>query len=194
MPGAVGIVLAAGAGRRYGGPKALVRADDGVAWVERSCAVLRAGGCTAVIVALGARADDAAPLVPGWARTVVVPDWEQGVSASLRAGLEAAAGTTAWAAVITLVDLPGLRPEAVRRLLRSDDGAGDAAEPDALRRAVYDSRPGHPVVIGRSHWDAVGRVAAGDHGAAPYLRSHGAVVVDCTDLGGGADVDRPGDA
>ncbi|GAB3171238.1 NTP transferase domain-containing protein [Myceligenerans halotolerans] len=187
MVEAVGIVLAAGAGLRFGGPKALARADDGTPWVEIACRTLLDGGCKNVIVTLGAGADQAGPLVPGWATTAVVPDWLDGASASLRAGLAAAAGTSADVAVITLVDLPDLPSAAVRRLLGPDDGV---VGEDTLRRAVHDRRPGHPVVLGRRHWEAVANTATGDRGAADYLRKHAATAVDCTDLGGGDDVDR----
>lgn len=187
MVNAVGIVLAAGAGTRFGGPKALARADDGTPWVEIACRTLLDGGCKEVIVTLGAGADAAGPLVPGWATTAVVPDWAGGASASLRAGLAAAAGTSADVAVITLVDLPDLPPAAVRRMLGPDDGAVGA---DTLRRAVHGGRPGHPVVLGRRHWDPIARTVTGDRGAAGYLREHAATPVDCTDLGGGHDVDQ----
>ncbi|RPF20638.1 nucleotidyltransferase family protein [Myceligenerans xiligouense] len=187
MVDAVGIVLAAGAGVRFGGPKALARDDDGTPWVEIACRTLLDGGCQDVIVTLGAGADEAGPLVPGWATTAVVPDWVDGASASLRAGLAAAAGTSADVAVITLVDLPHLPSAAVRRMLGADDGAVGAG---TLRRAVHDGRPGHPVVVGRRHWEPIANSVTGDLGAAGYLREHAATAVDCTDLGGGDDVDR----
>lgn len=187
MVDAVGIVLAAGAGTRFGGPKALARAEDGTPWIEIACRALLDGGCRQVIVTLGAGADQAGPLVPGWAATAVVPDWFDGASASLRAGLAAAAGTGADVAVVTLVDLPGLPSAAVRRLLGTGDGT---AGPDSLRRAVHDGRPGHPVVLGRRHWEPIARTVTGDRGAATYLATHAATAVDCTDLGGGDDVDR----
>ncbi|WP_460748378.1 nucleotidyltransferase family protein [Myceligenerans cantabricum] len=195
MVDAVGIVLAGGGGRRFGGPKALARDGGGTPWVEVACRALRDGGCGEVVVTLGAGADDAGPLVPGWAMTVVVPDWADGASASLRAGLAAAVGTRADVAVITLVDLPDQRPEAVRRLLAAGPSTGsrrrdDEAGADTLRRAAYDGRPGHPVVLGRQHWEPVAHTVEGDGGAATYLREHGVRAVDCTDLGGGDDVDR----
>lgn len=182
---AVGVVLAAGAGTRYGGPKGLARTASGEPWVQLACSALLAGGCSDVIVVLGARAAEVAPLVPSWAVPVVASGWSRGVSASLRAGLAAATATSADVAVVTLVDLPGLRPEAVARVLH------DAGR-SALRRAVYAGRPGHPVLLGRDHWTGVSASVRGDTGAGPYLREHGVVEVDCTDLGGGDDVDEPG--
>jgi CTP:molybdopterin cytidylyltransferase MocA len=184
----VGVVLAAGAGTRFGMPKALARDDDGTPWVQLACRALLDGGCRDVVVVLGAQAREAEALVPAGVRTVVAADWASGIAASLRTGLAAAAETLADAAVVSLVDLPGLRADAVRRVL------GAARTPDAARvalaRATYGGEPGHPVLVGREHWEPLAAAAHGDTGAGPYLRTHGAARVDCTDLGGGADVDH----
>jgi len=181
-PRLAGVVLAAGAGTRAGGPKALRRDAGGTPWVELATRALVAGGCAEVVVVLGAGADAARPLVPADARVVVAPDWAEGMSASLRAGL---AATDADVVVVTLGDLPGLPAGVVARVL------GDA-DRTTLRRAVFAGRPGHPVVIGRDHVAAVAASAHGDRGAGPYLRAHDAEPVECADLWDGADVDGPG--
>ncbi|MFD7308762.1 NTP transferase domain-containing protein [Promicromonospora sp. NPDC059942] len=185
---AVGIVLAAGAGTRFGMPKALARSDGGTPWLELACQALVDGGCADVVVVLGARADEAERLALADARPVVADEWESGLAASLRTGLASAQDTGADVAVVSLVDLPGLRADSVRRVLKPFD------EPDAARhalaRATYDGRPGHPVLLGREHWAALAGSVRGDSGAGQYLLAHGAVGIDCTDLGGGDDVDR----
>ncbi|MFI9487184.1 NTP transferase domain-containing protein [Promicromonospora sp. NPDC052451] len=186
-PDVVGIVLAAGAGTRFGMPKALVRDDDGTPWLELACRALREGGCSDVVVVLGARADKARVLVPADARPVVAAGWSGGVAASLRAGLAEAGRTGAVAAAVTLVDLPGLRPDAVRRVLGT---LTEQAARGTLARATYAGDPGHPVLVGRAHWGPLADAVHGDTGAGPYLREHGVRAVDCTDLGGGTDVDH----
>jgi CTP:molybdopterin cytidylyltransferase MocA len=87
----LGILLAAGAGRRAGGPKALRLDTDGKSWLLRSIAVLRDGGCNPVIVVLGCQADRAREVIASSTfngdpviTVVDAPDWEQGMGASLR--------------------------------------------------------------------------------------------------------------
>jgi molybdenum cofactor cytidylyltransferase/nicotine blue oxidoreductase len=184
-----GLLLAAGAGSRMGTPKALVRDADGEPWLVRAVRVLVDGGCPRVVVVLGAGADEALPLLEGTGATAVVAaDWADGMSASLRAGLAAAEGTDADAVLVSLVDLPDVGAEVVRRLLDPAPGTG------TLRRATYDGRPGHPVVLGRDHWAGVTAGTSGDEGARGYLATHAVEVVECGDLATGRDVDRATDA
>lgn len=176
-----GLLLAAGAGRRMGVPKALV--DD---WLVRSIGVLRDGGCDDVLVVLGAAAGEARELLPVDQRVVIAQDWDEGMGASLRVGL-AALGPVAEAAVVHLVDLPDVGPDVVSRVV-STGSTTDVAE--ELARAAYGGVPGHPVLIGRTHWAGVVDAAVGDQGARGYLRSHDVRLVECGDLAGGHDVDR----
>ncbi|GAA1920488.1 nucleotidyltransferase family protein [Microbacterium aoyamense] len=175
-----GIVLAAGAGRRFGGPKGLARCADGTPWVALAVRALQDGGCDDVAVIVGAAADDIARIVPTDARVVVAEDWALGVSASLRAGL--AAASDADAVVVSTVDTPDASPLAVARVLAS------GAE---LVQAVYRGTPGHPVVISRAHFAPLAAAVSGDRGARPYLVTHGVVEVECGDLSSGDDVDAP---
>jgi CTP:molybdopterin cytidylyltransferase MocA len=179
-----GLLLAAGAGSRMGMPKALVTGEDGTPWLVRGVAALREGGCDPVTVVLGAAAEEAMVLLPDGARVVVAEDWAEGMSASLRAGLAAVAGSGAEAVLVSLVDLPDVGPEVVRRV------AAAAAGPAALARATYDGRPGHPVLLGRDHWAGVVEETGGDAGARGYLATHDVLGVECGDLATGRDVDR----
>ena len=169
-----GIVLAAGAGRRHGGPKALVPG-----WLADAVHLVLAGGCERVVVVLGAAADEARALVPDDARveTVVAPHWADGIGESLRAGLAHATGD---AALVTLVDLPGTPVSVVERL-RAAHGP--------LRQAVYDGRPGHPVLVAAEHWAPLSSTLHGDRGARAYLVAHGVTEVECGDLHHGLDQD-----
>jgi CTP:molybdopterin cytidylyltransferase MocA len=180
------LLLAAGAGRRMGGPKALVELE-GEPLVRRALRVLEAGGCRPVVVTVGAAAGEVLAELPPGVRAVVVPGWAEGMGASLRAGLAAMAGLdpAPESVLVHLVDLPGVTAEAVARLAA---GSG----PDDLRRAAYGGRPAHPVLIGRRHWTAVGEAAVGDAGARGYLAGHPALaLVECSDVADPGDVDTP---
>lgn len=177
VPGAVttGVLLAAGAGRRMGMPKALV--DD---WLQRSVGVLADGGCQRVTVVLGASADEARLLLEETDVDIVVADdWADGMGASLRAGLGAMAPDVD--ALVHLVDLPDVTPEVVARVLAC--GA-------RLARASYDDRVGHPVLIGSEHRVPLMGTLSGDVGAKGYLESHDVLAVECGDLATGRDQDR----
>lgn len=185
-----GLVLAAGGGRRLGGrPKALLR-HRGRPLVEHAAGVLRAAGCTRVHVVLGARADavrEQAEL--GWCVVVDNPEWEEGMGSSLRAGLDSLAGSGAGAALVLLVDQPGIGVEAVERVVREYRGEA------SLVSAAYDGVRGHPVLFGAAHWAGIAESASGDRGARAYLRAHepSITLVECGDVAEPYDIDTEAD-
>ena len=172
------MLLAAGAGRRYGKPKVLV---DG--WLDTAVTALKDGGCSNVILVLGA-----APVpAPAGVTSATAPDWHTGLSASVRTGLVHAERMQADYAVLHVVDTPDVGAAVVARVL---DRA--LASRSGLARAWFGDRPGHPVVIAREHWPRVLARLSGDQGAAAYLRTARDVeIVDCSDLASGRDHDEP---
>ncbi|CAL9382774.1 nucleotidyltransferase family protein [Streptomyces werraensis] len=185
-----GLLLAAGGGRRLGGrPKALLP-HRGRLLVEHAAEVLRAGGCASVHVVLGARAEEvrARAALPDCV-LVDNPDWEHGMGTSLRAGLDALAGTGARAALVLLVDQPGIGPRAVARVRRA------YGSPRSLASAAYDGVRGHPVLFGSEHWAGIAAAATGDRGARAYLEEHAEAVelVECGDVAEAYDVDTEAD-
>jgi nicotine blue oxidoreductase len=177
----VGLLLAAGEGRRYGGPKALARDADGTSWLLRSVQALRP--CAEIVVVVGAEAERVAAMLPMSVSRIRCEEWAEGMGASLRAGLTALASTGHDAALVSLVDLPDVDAAVVARLVATSHGPAD------LARAAYDGVPGHPVLIGRDHWAGVVETSVGDRGARDYLAAHDVVLVECGDLATGADVD-----
>jgi molybdenum cofactor cytidylyltransferase/nicotine blue oxidoreductase len=179
------VVLAAGGGRRYGMPKALVE-YEGSLLVERAVRTAQQV-CDPVLVVLGARAVDVWRQADLDGATVLAnDDWESGMASSLRTGLD---GLRGWpgridAALLLLVDMPGMTADAVRRV-------AEHTSPAALAVATYDGVRGHPVLIGRDHWAGVIETAIGDEGARRYLAAHDVTEVDCTGLADPTDLDVP---
>jgi molybdenum cofactor cytidylyltransferase/nicotine blue oxidoreductase len=179
------LVLAAGGGRRYGMPKALVE-YEGSLLVERAVRTATAV-CDPVLVVLGARAVDvwrSADL--GGATVLANADWETGMASSLRTGLD---GLRGWpgrvdAVLVLLVDMPGMTADALARM-------AEHAAPDVLAVPTYDGVRGHPVLLGREHWAGVAESATGDEGARRYLAAHEVIEVDCTGLADPVDLDVP---
>lgn len=183
-----GLLLAAGAGTRMGGPKALL-SWRGRPLAEHGARMLVDGGCDPVLVVLGSAADrvrEESRL--DLATTVVAAGWEEGIGASLRAGLEAL-GDDVGAVVIALVDQPLVTAAAIARLRAAYENGAAAAV------ATYAGRPRNPVLLARTHWTAVGSTAVGDVGARAWLRAHPELVtaVPCDDAGASDDLDTPAD-
>ncbi|MER5855633.1 nucleotidyltransferase family protein [Streptomyces sp. NPDC059688] len=185
-----GLLLAAGGGRRLGGrPKALLE-HRGRPLVEHAVGVLRAAGCGRVHVVLGAGADDVRKRAELDDCVLVEnPDWAEGMGTSLRAGLESLAGTGVRAALVSLVDQPGIGPAAVARVL------GAYEDETSLVSAAYDGRRGHPVLFGSAHWAGIAATATGDRGARVYLKEHANSVglVECADVAQPYDIDTAAD-
>jgi CTP:molybdopterin cytidylyltransferase MocA len=182
----LGLVLAAGAGTRLGGPKALVT-WDGRSFLDRAVRLLRDGGCAEVAVVVGAQAQRVsaeARQVGGIA--VEAAGWQSGMAASLRAALGYAATTAYGSCVVALVDQPRLGAASVTRLIAATGPAAVAA---------YGGVPGHPVRLDREVWDEVAATATGDRGARTWLRANpGRVtVVPCDGTGSPDDVDTVAD-
>jgi len=176
-----GLVLAAGAARRFGAPKQL--ADlDGAPLLEHALRRMSAAPVDRVVVVLGAGADEVAAGVDlHGAEPVVCGRWEEGQSASLACGLAELAGCEA--VVVTLGDQPRVSPDAIRRVISARNDA-------AAVRATYNGNPGHPVLLERRLFEQL-RNVSGDRGARNLLLSVQVLDVPCDDLGGGEDVDTP---
>jgi nicotine blue oxidoreductase len=133
----------------------------------------------------------AADVIVAGARTVPNPDWHTGMASSLRAGLAALAAMPdpPGAAIVGLVDQPGIGPEVVRRLI----GAYEAGARIAV--ATYGGEQRNPVLFARATWSDVAASVTGDRGARDYLAARGDDVteVECGDVADPADLDTAED-
>jgi CTP:molybdopterin cytidylyltransferase MocA len=183
-----GLLLAAGAGQRFGRAKALVE-FAGRRLVDRGIATLTEGGCAPVHVVLGAAYDEVVAAAD-LSRAVVIrnEDWASGMGSSLRAGL-ASLPDSASAVVVALVDQPLVSPAAVRRLQNAHGQGAVAAV------STYADQPRNPVLLDRSIWSEVASLAQGDVGARAFLRANPDLVtpVPCDDIAAPDDVDTTTD-
>lgn len=155
------VVLAAGEGSRFGGPKQRLL-------LPSVLDAVRSSSVDEIVVVTGAYTIEAD------ARVVECGEWEQGPGSSLRCGLRALPAETE-AAIVVLADGPDLSAAHVDRLGEAwRAGAGDVVA------ASYGGDRGHPIVLGRAVWQLVP-----DEGA----RAFDPVLVPCDDLGPPGDVD-----
>ena len=177
MRNVAGVILAAGASRRLGEPKQLVRLG-GETLLEHAVGVTVEAGCSPVIVVLGASFEAIlAQSALTSAQTVLNLEWEEGMASSIRAGIRALPGGTS-AALLLTCDQPAVTAGHLRRLAAEDPG-----EPVA---SAYAGRHGVPAYFPATAFAELLQLA-GDQGARRLLAAARAL-----DLPGGEmDVDTP---
>jgi molybdenum cofactor cytidylyltransferase len=178
------VVLAAGEGSRFGGPKQLAELA-GRPLLEHVLITLAAvPAVERTVVVLGARADEVRAAVDmHGAEVIVADDWVEGQAASLRAGLAALDDVDG--ALILLGDQPGMTPAAIEAVLAHFDGT-------RALRAVYNGAPGHPVVLPRALIPAALELR-GNEGARELLEASGVRRIEVGHLCEPLDIDTPGD-
>ena len=180
------MIIAAGGGRRIGGPEALLH-QDGKPLVDQMIDTLTEAGCGPIVVVLGAAADQVRETADLDRATVVVNRaWGTGVGSSIRAGLAGLDDDRIEAVVVVPVDMPGLTAAAVRRVTA-------LPFPDVLVCATYNGLRGYPMLFGRRHWAGIATLASAAVGARPYLLAHKDQIVDiaCDSVADGSRVDTP---
>jgi molybdenum cofactor cytidylyltransferase len=181
-----GILLAAGASRRFGADKLLARLPDGTPVGAASCRALRA--VLPVVIAVVRPHDEALAdaLAAQGARIVRCARADDGMGASLACGVEASAEAAGW--VVALADMPWIEASTIRRVADAIAAGASLAAP------CYRGERGHPVGFAASHRAAL-LALGGDEGARAILSRAGASLlrVDVDDPGVLRDVDTAGD-
>ena len=187
------IVLAAGASSRMGQAKAaLPMGTTGETVVARVVRTLLAAGLRDVTVVAGAHIDAVRAAMPTHeprARVVEHPGWAQGQLSSLLAGLAAVDGPQLEAILVTLVDVPLVRPDSVAAIVHAW-----RTSRAPIVRPVNGDRHGHPVVFDRAVFDDL-RAADPSVGAKAVFATYASQRLDVpiTDDGAFVDVDTPED-
>jgi CTP:molybdopterin cytidylyltransferase MocA len=160
----VAIVLAAGAGRRMGGPKALL-GIDGTTFLARACERLARPGVGHVVAVLGHAAERvrAQGGAPDGVRLLVNPRHEDGMLGSILCGLDEAERLGGDALLLQPVDHPLVAAATVDRVVDALRGGATIAVPS------WEGRRGHPAGFARSCWPAL-RAASPAQGARAVLR------------------------
>jgi molybdenum cofactor cytidylyltransferase len=188
-----GVILAAGASTRMGRPKAALSigaAGDTI--LSRGVRTLLDAGVPRVFVVVGAAAAEVRGALRLRSRRVRVVEhagWEAGQLSSLLAGLNAADEPALEALLVTLVDVPLVSPDTVRRVIR----AWRETRAPIVRPAMGD-RHGHPVLFDRSVFAALrGADPAAGAKAVVQARAGEIVNVEVEDEGAFVDFDTPED-
>lgn len=180
-----GLILAAGAARRMGRPKALLEIE-GERFLDRAVQVLRAGGCREVYVVASALPEVHAAIASAGARVVLNDDPASEQLDSVKCGLRALPDDSAAVAILP-VDCPLVAPATVQALAAA---AAHTTLPVVL--PMYNGVGGHPVVLRRPFYDTV-LDASDPEGLSGIIIAHGHDVelMTVTDPGILVDIDTP---
>jgi len=187
-PRVAALVLAAGRSRRMGAENKLLAKLDGVPLVVRAVDTALASRARPVVVVTGHMADEVrAALTERSVSFVHNPEWGEGMSTSLRAGI-AALPADVDAALVCLGDMPRVTPAHLEAVLDAYDPAADAT----IVVPTFQRKRGNPVLFARRHFAEM-TALEGDVGARALIDQHLDAVrfVPVADGGITVDVDTP---
>lgn len=173
----VGLVLAAGQGKRFGQPKAAFE-FNGERLVDRAVRLLNEAGAIKTYVVLGAWLGEVEN-----ALVIENKNWSEGMGSSLSTGLNyLTENENTPKVIITLVDLPGLTVEAIKKV------ADENAE---ITVGTYKGQQGHPVAFSRKYWNEIANKVSGDTGAKDFIKANPSLVkfVELSEVASGEDMD-----
>jgi molybdenum cofactor cytidylyltransferase len=182
----VGLVLAAGYGQRFGSDKRLAKLACGSTLLAKTLARTQAV-FSDVWVVLKAEDDTQALAMPPGIQVIRAANAQQGMGASLAAGINSLANTQATSVAVLLGDMPWISAATLRQLLAK-------AHAEHIVVPYCDGQRGHPVVFGRRFWPELMQLE-GDIGAKGLISKYPQQVisVELNDSGILHDVDRPTD-
>jgi molybdenum cofactor cytidylyltransferase len=183
------VVLAAGAGRRFGSTKMLAPLA-GRPVIEHVLDAVAEAGLADVVVVLGDQAAAIRSAVTWRTERIAINSRPMdGLSSSLRVGLDAAAEDRAVEAVLVLLgDQPAVRPAVISAVL-----AAAEATPEPIIRVRYsDDEAPNPVLLRRAAW-ALAAGLSGDRGLGPLLADRADLVAEVAAAGANPDIDTPED-
>ena len=180
------ILLAAGAGTRFGGDKLLHPLEDGVAIAAHAARRLLAAVPDVTAVVRWGDFPLYDMLEQEGCHVTMFQGAERGMGASLAHGVAQARGASGW--IVALADMPRIAPGTIRAIVEAMRQGAEIAAP------VYKGERGHPVGFGASLRDELLKLD-GDLGARVVVERHSDSVrlIECDDPGVLFDVDRKSD-
>lgn len=184
MAGRVGCaILAAGASRRFGSPKQLAPIA-GEPMLRRAVGCACASRAQRVAVVLGAHAGEIWPVLVGVdIDRIDNPDWNEGLSSSIRKAATWARQSSFAALLLALADQPNLHPSHLDQLIDSSAGG------ERLAASRYAGVVGVPAVFPSAYFVALDALRH-DVGARELLRRPDAPVAVVDWPGGAFDLDE----
>ncbi|NTF33584.1 NTP transferase domain-containing protein [Rhizobium skierniewicense] len=184
------VLLAAGMSSRMGssGLHKLLAEFDGIPLLRRTANVAVGSKASSVALVLGHRADDLKNVLSGLKlSTIINPDYASGMASSIATGFATQEARNADGIMVMLADMPDLSSVHLDQLIDAFDASGATA----IVRAVFDGKPGNPVILPRSLHDAILRLE-GDVGARHLIETSGLPIIN-VEIGSAAlvDVDTP---
>lgn len=183
----VALVLAAGRSRRFGCDKRRARLPGRGTLLAATLKTVCPHFAETRVV-LGVEDNPADLGIPKDVGPIVVAEADQGMGASLAAGIRALSDDSeALAVAVVLGDMPWLSGDTLASLC-------SRASDQVIVRPFYRRQWGHPVLFGRCFWGALSRLT-GDEGASSVVDQyrHRCIEIEVQDPGVVQDVDRPGD-
>lgn len=183
---AVAVLLAAGAGSRFGGGKLLHPLEDGAAIAAHAARNLIAAGLAVTAVVRPGDFPVAEMLEQEGCEVTVCPEAARGMGVSLAHGVAATKEAGGW--IVALADMPRILPDTISRVAQAlRDGA-------AIVAPAYQGDRGHPVGFGRRFLHEL-QALSGDSGARVIVQRNQALVrlIDTDDPGILLDIDRRSD-
>jgi len=182
------LVLAAGQSRRMGKTNKLLAEIDGVPMIRRVCDAVAHSQSTGIVVVTGHEPDRVVAALDGLTvQRIHNPDYAEGLSTSLQAGI--AALPADWdGVVICLGDMPRVRSDEIDRLI----AAFNPVEGRAVCVPTHRGKRGNPVLWARAFFEEIGSVM-GDVGARHLIGANAEAVceVEMASDGVVTDIDTP---
>lgn len=166
------VILAAGQSRRMGKINKVLIEIDGKPMARHAIDAARAAGADPVIVVTGHTAEDVHRALGDDVIYVHNPDYAQGLSTSLRAGI-IAVPSSCDGALVALSDMPGIQPEHIRQLMR----AHDPDEGHVICVPTWNGERGNPVLWDRRFFDDFMSLG-GDIGAKHLIAENADLVIE----------------